>query len=107
LSRVLSVDPGFATADLLVATLALPRLEPDAKLVAAQERIVAQAAALPGARSAAAVNILPLSSESNTIRFRLPEEPLDPGREREAHIRAASAGYFATLGARLLDGREF
>ena len=107
LAEVLSVNPGFEMRNLLVAQVMLSQKYEDPAIVAGEERLLAAAAALPGVKSAAAVNILPLDGSGNTIRFRLPEEPIDPSREREGNIRSASAGYFATLGTPLVAGREF
>ena len=68
----------------------------------AEERLTA----LPGVRSAAAVNILPLSMAQNGENFR------DAGADEkaastEANVFATTAAFFQTVGMPLLRGRAF
>ena len=111
LFALLRVDPGFRPEKLVAAQVELPSkpgVDDDALVLALHERLLLRLRGLPGVRSVASTNILPLQSEGNTIRF-YPEgrAPTTPGTEAEANIRTASPGYFATMGIPLLAGRAF
>jgi putative ABC transport system permease protein len=112
LLHVLAQDPGFDPEQLVTARIALPQSYADedddqgTRVIAAHDQIVARVGALPGARSAASTNILPLGEGGNTIRFVVEGRPPPPGElEPEASIREVSPGYFETLGVRLREGR--
>ncbi|MBX3744794.1 MAG: ABC transporter permease [Verrucomicrobiae bacterium] len=104
------VDPGFQPSNLLTANLALPeRKYPTAAIQAATfQRIVAEASALPGVRSASAVFGLPyggmISKSSLSIEGRPPPKANEPNI---ASYRQVTPGYFKTIGATLLRGRDF
>ena len=68
----------------------------------AEERLTA----LPGVRSAAAVNILPLSMAQNGENFR-DADAGDKGDSIEANVFATTAAFFQTVGMPLLRGRTF
>jgi predicted permease len=71
-------------------------------------RLLAErAAALPGVRSAAYAGTLPLGAGSGRRSFGV--EGYRPGatEDMEIHYTWAGAGYFRTMGTRLLRGREF
>jgi putative ABC transport system permease protein len=71
-------------------------------------RILDEAQALPGVRSAAAVSLLPASADWRNRAFSLevPEATLRRAK-LFADVESASAGYFHTMGIPLLRGREF
>ena len=62
-------------------------------------------AALPGVQSAAISSTAPLLG-GNTMWIRVGGRPYN-GEHNEVHYREVSAGYFTTLGARLIRGRPF
>jgi len=62
--------------------------------------------ALPGVRSAAAVNILPLSMAQNGENFR-DADAGDKTDSTEANVFATTASFFQTIGMPLLRGRAF
>lgn len=63
---------------------------------------------LPGIESVAATNYLPLTGFWGTTGFSIEGRAItDRANKPLADKRAASPGYFATMGVRLLEGREF
>ncbi|MGH9333365.1 MAG: FtsX-like permease family protein, partial [Vicinamibacteria bacterium] len=110
LSRLLEVDPGFRRASALVVDLSHPY----------QGEILARLRAVPGVRSAGVVDLLPLSTGFRNGVFLLQNSPeevrnfddfqrlaQDPARSGMAEYRAASDGYFETMGIPLVRGRLF
>ncbi len=63
-----------------------------------------RAGTVPGVRSVAAVNILPLSMAQNGENF---TDAVAPGRKTEADTFAVTSGYFSTVGIPILRGRNF
>jgi predicted permease len=106
LRNLLTVDPGFSSANVLIArvdprALALP---PDARR---QWRLdlIDRVRALPGVRSAAHAAIVPLSGDGWGNDVWVDEG----GSRRKANVafNSVSAGYFETLGTPLRAGRDF
>ena len=105
------VDVGFDTSRLLVL-----RITPDAARYRTQpqtvdyyRRVLDSMRQVPGIRSVAAVTALPMSTiGSDFTRPYWPELAPPVGiPPASASIRMATPGYFATLGLRVLSGREF
>ena len=116
LIQLMKVDPGF-TADHLLAvqfTIDPTRHSPpggDAAVPAPwtlyYEQAIEKVRALPGVVSAAAVKDPPLRGNGERNGFRLPGQVIPAGEDGpSATVIHISAGYFATIGARV-DGREF
>jgi putative ABC transport system permease protein len=111
LTRLLHVDPGFDTSNVLSLAVSLPeRRYPEGP---AQSDFFAKAveavAALPGVESAAAVSAVPLSGDQ--IIFSLEElegvPPPAPGDHQSAYWAAVTPDYFKTLRLPLKRGRVF
>jgi putative ABC transport system permease protein len=103
-----SVNPGFRQSNIIAATIDLPdsRYPTAAKMRALHEQVLASLATLPGAASVAAVNWIPLRPEFLRGDFQLEDGRRVP-RGFIVDKPAVSAGYFHTMGIRLLSGREF
>jgi putative ABC transport system permease protein len=105
--QVLAVDPGFRPAQVLTIRLSLPRARYANR--PAIESFVDQAhpriAALPGIRSAAASNVVPMNGYLATTAFFV--DGVDTKDAPEAHYRMVSADYFHTLGIAVRGGRTF
>jgi predicted permease len=108
LYRLLQVDVGFATDALasvevdLPATYATPE-----QVVPLKRQIVERLSIMPGVRRVAIADQLPLASwAGTTAAFEIVGRPLD-GKLHEASSRRVSAGYFTTLQAQLVRGRDF
>ena len=108
--RLLSVDPGFDTRNLLTLRMALadPGYAKPTQRAAFQQQLIERLQSLPGISSAATVGKLPLSGGGDT------GTPIIDGRANdskltgpEANVRTVSANYFGTMGVPLVTGRVF
>jgi predicted permease len=73
-----------------------------------QQLVLEAAKQLPGVRSAAYSNSVPLSIDQSTTSVTPADNPtVKPARGISAHYYEVSPGYFETLGTRLLAGRDF
>jgi predicted permease len=107
--KLQDVEPGFATANLVVASLTLPEAEygGTATTVRFYERLLADVRALPGVRGVALSSMVPFSGGDTSTGVRVPDHPAaDEAKLPSASWRLVSPGYFATLGIPL-RGRDF
>jgi predicted permease len=106
LRNLLTLDPGFRSAGVLIARIDLRGLElpTDARRQARLD-IVDRVHALPGVQSVAHAAIVPLSGDGWGNEVWVDEE----GARRKADVafNSVTTGYFATLGTPLLAGRDF
>ncbi len=105
--HLIDVDPGFDPAGKVAAQFwtSGTRHRSSAEIAAVADALRARTQALPGARSAAVVAAgLPLERGGN---FGVSASGPDPDSFVSTDFRAISPGFFATLGAPLLRGREF
>jgi putative ABC transport system permease protein len=102
--RLMSVDPGFDRRSVLTARVWLPgSYETSAEQQRFLEDVLARVRALPGVRSAATIQDLPL--RGNAMTFEL---DVDPGHSpAKAAYRVVSDGYFDAMRIPLLRGRGF
>lgn len=106
--RLRSVDLGFVPDNLITVTLDFPetRYKTVAMLHDVQQRLSTRLAAIEGVRSSAAVNWLPLSRTTIMGDFSLDDgRALPPGYM--VLKPCVTAGYFATMGIRIRQGRGF
>jgi putative ABC transport system permease protein len=108
-ARMLAVDPGFDTANLLTMNVILPRdtYSESRRMAAYYREVLDRVGATPGVRGASSVDVLPLRG-GNTVHILAegkPEPP--PGQELEANTRTVSPGYFDTMGIPMRGGRDF
>ena len=108
LYRLLSVDPGFKTSNLITMRLTAPRAdyEKDEQALALERKIVSDLKALPGVTSVALADVMPLTFNGNTDWIRFVGRDYN-GEHNEVNQRGVSPDYFATLQAKLLYGRTF
>jgi putative ABC transport system permease protein len=105
--RMRSVNPGFRSANILAATVDLPksRYQTATQMRLFDERVLSSLALLPGAESVAAVSYLPFGWGVRGTFL------VEGGRRLPESYRVdkpvVSADYFRTMGIRLLSGREF
>ncbi|MCP4661191.1 MAG: FtsX-like permease family protein, partial [bacterium] len=105
-----AIDPGFTLREGVTATV-MPQLGgayTDAEAQVLYRRMRERAAALPGVRSAALAEFLPLGLNASTRRVYVEGHEL-PERENAPGIDAMSISpaYFRTMGIPLLRGRDF
>jgi predicted permease len=107
--RVLSIDPGFATSQVLSVETELPesRYGDDPALTRFYADFLARVSALPGVRAVGVVNNLPLSNDAWTSSLRIEHRPQPQGEPPEVGYRSASAGYLSAMEIPLLGGRWF
>jgi predicted permease len=108
-ARLQRVAPGFTPDGVFTAQLVLPpeRYEGD-KLVALYERLYERLATLPGGRSAALTDRVPLTGARTPAPVAVMGRPVPPMSERpDANRHLVSPGYFATLGIPIRAGRDF
>jgi predicted permease len=108
LYKLLHVDIGFQAEHLATINVGLPdaSFSKDEQLVAFARQVVQRMESLPGVESAAITDLLPVSCNCNTDWVRFVGKPYN-GIHNEVNQRDVSAGFFTTLGARLLRGRYF
>ena len=109
LMRAQRVDPGFRVADHVAAQIDLNSLGySDSTGRALQQRLLERVAALPGVRHVSTTSYLPLASARTEIGVQVPG--VTPPRGADSfgiQTFDVGAAYFATMGTRLLQGREF
>ncbi len=109
LARLLRVDPGFQTENLLALEISAPsaRYSDQKRNETFIRQLLARAQSLPGVRGAALVDTTPLKGGGTshfTVQGRA--EPA-PGQEPQANARDVSPNYFQVMGIPLLRGRFF
>ncbi|HEV2352328.1 MAG TPA: ABC transporter permease [Terriglobia bacterium] len=110
--RVLSVDPGFTTDHVLTMNLSLTdsRYPQAIQKRAFYLEVLRRVESLPGVRSAAFVDSLPLSPYKAEL-FVLQRKATESGVASDNSLLLSrlvvSPAYFSTLGIRLLKGRTF
>jgi len=110
--RLLAVDPGYATRDVIAGHVSLdgPRYVGNAPKARYLDALVRRLAEIPDVRAVGVTTTLPLTRSG--IDFDLPyhaEGQPDVGAERAPHAdyRMISPGYAEAMGLRLRDGRLF
>ncbi len=102
--ELLEVDPGFDPDNLLTMRISLPRATYDGdRIIGFNRDLVDRVAALPGVVGAAAVDRIPLTGNSASIRMTV------PGGSDEDEVRAnfhvVTPEYFDVMGMRVVAGR--
>jgi predicted permease len=107
-ARLVSVDPGFEAGGLLTF-YTIPRYSYGTR--AEQYDFVAalhtRLEALPGVESIGEINFLPFSDNDGGQGIQIEGRTNPEGVVDIAQFRAASAGFFATLGLNMSAGRDF
>jgi len=100
---------GYEPSHLLTARIGLPRAKysDPGKREAFFRAVLEQLRSTPGVVAAGAVNILPQADTNQSVSFTIAGRPTAEGQARNARLRVASPGYFRSLGASILRGREF
>jgi putative ABC transport system permease protein len=108
--RLSEVDPGFPSRGLLTAHISLPAPQyADADRVRAfSTQLLEKVRAIPGVEDAAISSGLPPANFENGQPFRVEgRDPAAANASGVANYQVISAGYFHTLGLRVLKGRAF
>ncbi len=110
-----AIAPGFETTQIVAARISAPAGKYGAyssrtpRLLAFYEDVLRRAQAIPGVRSAALVDQLPLAAPVNGVAVRVQGQFEDAKHTLPfiQHMQTVSPGYFAAMGIPLLRGRAF
>jgi putative ABC transport system permease protein len=107
--RLQQVNPGFNSASVLTAKVVLPEKQYDKPeaVRAFYASLLERIKALPGVTAASMAQSTPLTENDNGTNFDIVGRPFPKGRQPEARLRFIGTEYFATLGIRLRNGRDF
>ena len=105
--RLLDVDLGFAPQQAVAIKVEANQTmtNRDARREFAAEA-VRRVAAIPGVTAVGLTDTLPLDRD-RAWGIRVPGRAFPPNEAPVAHVRMVGSGYFAAMGIRLHDGREF
>lgn len=108
-AQLARVRPGFNPESVLTFNIALPDnpYRDESKAAAFFDSVVRRIENLPGVKSAAAGNILPLSGGEEVDGFEIEGRPLKPDVLQTANFRWVTPDYFKTLQIPLQRGRTF
>jgi predicted permease len=108
-AKLLSIDPGFRPEGVISMKVALPGRAYDSTATRNFIRAVEdRAKALPGAKSVALANFIPLDGASYGFTFTIRgRPPLRPSEEPSTEVRQVTPDFFTTLGMPVLRGRAF
>jgi len=108
--RLLHVDPGFNSTNVVTAELPIPaaRFPQPTQFLQYLRQIDDKVGALPGVRSVAFTNVLPLEGWGDGMPFLIANRPMvDRAHRTSCFYKRVSASYFRTLGIHLERGRTF
>jgi putative ABC transport system permease protein len=108
--RLIRVDPGFRTAGIVTADVALPPSKYRSPMDQRRffEEALARVRRLPGVAGVAATNIVPQSSGRSGIAVAVEGRvAATPGEQLAAAFRVVSTDYFKTLDIPIVAGRAF
>lgn len=105
--RLQGVDPGFRAANVVTLRLGPPetRYGTAAALRAYYDDVLGRLRAVPGVRSAGAINMLPVTGSNMAMRFgALDRANTDELPANYANVRAVAGDYFSAMSIPVLDG---
>jgi predicted permease len=105
--RLRHTDLGLHSEKLLTFETPLFRYKDFDRHVAFLNAEVEKVRAIPGVISAGSINIIPFTDQASATFYRLEGQTDDALPGQVALVRNVSRDYFATVGARLQEGRSF
>jgi predicted permease len=107
--RLLGVDPGFSSSQVMTFKITLPARYPtDEVRINLLRQMEQKLAVIPGVQSVGLTSHLPFDDFSNWLGSYWPEGASDEQKESMlADHRSVSPGFFRTLSVSLVAGREF
>ncbi len=107
--RLQQAEPGFRPEGVLTLRVALTGSAYDSTAArrAFYRDALTEIAAIPGVRSVAAINAIPLGGSNASSGFVVEDQPVDRGQEPSAEWRTVHGDYFGTMRIPLLTGRAF
>jgi predicted permease len=109
LQRLQQVRPGFDLDHLVAIPIdpPSPRYDDPVRALALYDALAEAARAVPGVRSVALTNHVPLSGSSITSPIEVAGTPADSEGSAGVLFRSVDAEYFGTAGIPIIDGRGF
>jgi putative ABC transport system permease protein len=109
LQRLQLVHPGFDLDRLVAIPIdpPSPRYDDPARALGLYQALAEAARAVPGVRSVALTNHVPLSGSSITSPFEVADTPADSDGSAGVLFRSVDAEYFRTAGIPIVAGRGF
>lgn len=108
--RVLAIEPGFESANLLTARIApsAARYNDDASLRTFSDRLLESVRALPGVQSAGLTSSIPFGGDYSDSVILAEGYQMAPGESLISPYRiVVTPGYFETMGMAIRSGRGF
>ena len=107
--RLQQVDPGFDATNVVSMNIALPTSKYRQQQVNVfYDQLIERLRNLPGVKSVAGIDVLPLSNGNVSSRFLVEGAPFVPLADRPyAGVRVVTPDYFQTMGIPHLRGRSF
>jgi putative ABC transport system permease protein len=107
--RLSRVDPGFEPQELVAVTIIppSPTYDDPGPVIQLYDRLMESVRAVPGVARVAMVNHAPFSGGALPTRAALGQVPTGSTDDISVLFRTVTPGYFATLGASVVLGREF
>ena len=111
--RLIQSRPGFDAEHVLTfrVPIAQWRYPTNEAAIGIHDRIEHELSALPGVKAVGAASTIPLSANADQGEVRFPGAPGNTGRQEHdqplVDLMTARPGWFATLGIRMLGGRDF
>jgi putative ABC transport system permease protein len=100
-ANILRVDPGFRADNVFTLRASVPNYD-------VLREVQRALTALPGVRSVSTVSHLPLDDQGNWYDYYWKDgSPVDQQNIEMADMRSILPGYFDTIGAQLMQGRDF
>jgi putative ABC transport system permease protein len=100
-ANILRVNPGFRAENVFTLRVSVPNYD-------VLREVQRALAALPGVRSVSTVSHLPLDDAGNWYDYYWRDgTPADQQNTTMADMRSVLPGYFDTIGAQLIQGRDF
>lgn len=100
-ANILRVDPGFRADNVFTLRTSVPNYD-------VLREVQRALSALPGVRSVSTVSHLPLDDQGNWYDYYWKHgTPVDQQNTEMADMRSVLPGYFDTIGAQLMQGRDF
>jgi putative ABC transport system permease protein len=101
------VDPGFDANGLLTFRLGNLRVRSAEEATAKVSTIKQRLSGIPGVRGVTMATQLPLDADPSSGRWGREEARADPSLYQQAQFHFVPVGYFQTMRARLIAGRDF
>jgi putative ABC transport system permease protein len=104
--RLLALDPGFVTRNLLTLQARLPGENDPAKLMVLNRQIEERLRTLPGVVAVSQISLLPLNTRQNVMQaLEIQGRPVPPGQRPSIDVRYTTTDYFRAMGIPVSRGR--